>query len=357
MRTADSHESKIIELIELQQPDGSKAIQVGSRIAVLAEPGDDLSSLEMPAEESVSAEPSAAQQSEAKPEQKETSTPSKPTEKPAPTKNPKQKYPLYPSVAVLLHRHKLSADQIKATGPNGRLLKGDVLAHVKEISSSYPQELSSRLDKRSHLDLSNIKPAPPSSSKAGQGAAAQKAAEQAAEPAPTEQPRLLAMPISLASVLSVQRRMQESLGVTLPLSTFISRAVDLANDGLPAREDPPTADELFDAVVGVSTAGGKLSRGHFIPQVAALPSTNGLGLAPRRQASSRRDLFDEIVGSRSGASMAASRSMSSVSGSLGAAGAENLFSLSVDRAEEKRAKLFLERVKAVLEVDPGRLVL
>lgn len=35
-----------------QSSDGSKSVQVGTRIAVLAEPGDDLSSLEMPSEDS-----------------------------------------------------------------------------------------------------------------------------------------------------------------------------------------------------------------------------------------------------------------------------------------------------------------
>ena len=44
-----------------------------------------------------------------------------------------------------------------ATGPGGRLLKGDVLAYIGQIENAYPSELASRFTKLSHLDLSNIK--------------------------------------------------------------------------------------------------------------------------------------------------------------------------------------------------------
>ena len=49
--------------------------------------------------------------------------------------------PLYPSVEFLLHTHNLKASDIKATGPGGRLLKGDVLAHIGEIHASAPEAL------------------------------------------------------------------------------------------------------------------------------------------------------------------------------------------------------------------------
>ena len=35
----------------------------------------------------------------------------------------------------------------------------------------------------------------------------------------------------------------------------------------------------------------------------------------------------------------------------------NVFSISVAKGEEKRARVFLERVKTILQVEPGRLVL
>jgi hypothetical protein len=38
-------------------------------------------------------------------------------------------------------------------------------------------------------------------------------------------------------------------------------------------------------------------------------------------------------------------------------GSTNLFTLTVPAGEEKRARTFLERMKTVLQVEPGRLVL
>ena len=37
--------------------------------------------------------------------------------------------------------------------------------------------------------------------------------------------------------------------------------------------------------------------------------------------------------------------------------ATNVFSVSVPRGEEKRARVFLERVKTILQLEPGRLIL
>ena len=62
----------------------------------------------------------------------------------------KQKYPLYPSVQHLLRENGLpkeEADKIPATGPNGRLLKGDVLAYLGRIKDNYTSELSERIAK------------------------------------------------------------------------------------------------------------------------------------------------------------------------------------------------------------------
>src|SRR6202034_598903 len=44
-------------MAKIVQGDGSKGIKVGTRIGVIAETGDDLSTLEIPAEESVEASP------------------------------------------------------------------------------------------------------------------------------------------------------------------------------------------------------------------------------------------------------------------------------------------------------------
>ncbi|CAI6336069.1 unnamed protein product [Periconia digitata] len=338
-------------LAKIIQGDGSKAVQVGSRIAVTAEPGDDLSSLEIPAENKSA--PSQDQAPKEQPKQESAPTPKKET-KPASSsggskasvgKARKQTYPLYPSVQHLLKEAGLpkeEADKIPATGPNGRLLKGDVLAYVGKIEESYASELANRLKKLSHLDLSNIKAAAPKEK------VPEKPAVEAKKTAIPEPPVELALPISLQAVYDCQKRVQESIGVFLPVSTFIARAAELANDDLPRSQiSKPSADELFNAVLGLDKISGKSSRGSFVPQVTALPPAS-LRPAPTVKKS---DILDLLAGKKAAATKAHVSS-----GATKVVGPLNVFSVSVPRGDERRGRVFLERVKSVLEAEPGRLV-
>ncbi|KAE9977402.1 hypothetical protein EG327_007752 [Venturia inaequalis] len=350
------------KLAKIIVEDGSKGVTVGSRIGVLADAEDDLSTLEIPPEESApkSAKKAAPPPTEevkssspapSKPKSQSSSPPAKSS--PSISSPQNKKYPLYPSVEVLLHTHDIKADSINATGPNGRLLKGDVLAFLKEIPASAPQKLEDRIAKLSHLDLTNITPAAPKSSPKEVAVKEEAKVEKAVE-VPVE----LSVPVSLASVLQVQKRMSVTLGITLPLSTFIARAIALANEDLPSNSRKvPTADELFDHIVGVSKISKpspKTKDGSFKPQIIALPDPSA-GLGFGKKAGKKSDPFDAIVG-LSGKQKSALRSKSKVLESLGP---ENVFSLSVVKGteEEKRAKIFLERVKSLVEVEPGRLVL
>ena len=160
----------------------------------------------------------------------------------------------------------------------------------------------------------------------------------------------------------MQKRIQDSLGVTMPLSTFLARAVDIANDDLPVpKGTQPSADELFDALVGLDTV-SKTSRGGYIPQIAALPvpASATKGLASRPKMNGRQvDIIDILSGKASSTTVArptmASPTIAAASPLRG--GSTNLFTLTVPAGEEKRAKTFLERMKTVLQVEPGRLVL
>jgi hypothetical protein len=172
-----------------------------------------------------------------------------------------------------------------------------------------------------------------------------------------EIPVELSVPISLASVLQVQKRMSATLGITLPLSTFVARAIALANEDLPSTSKKvPTTDELFNDIIGVSNlsnAAPKTKDGSFKPQIVALPDPSA-GLRFAKKASKKADPFDAILG--------LSKSPKSTNKQLTpkeSLGPENVFSLHVVKGteEEKRAKIFLERVKALVEVEPGRLVL
>ncbi|KAL2128602.1 hypothetical protein VTI74DRAFT_8953 [Chaetomium olivicolor] len=338
-------------LMKVMQGDGSKGVQVGTRIAVIAEEGDDISALEIPAEES----PQPTKAAEApetqtpptpEPEAAPSTTPPKAAAKPG-GKTSKQKYPLLPSVAHLLKENGLDESAISGitpTGPNGRILKGDVLAFLGKINAKTPSEVSSRFEKASHLDLSNIKVAKAPEPK--------KVIVKEAAPVPPPAPvkSVVTVPVSLSAVVEAQKKIQKSLGVFLPLSTFIARASEVANDELPLPAGyQPTADELFNQVLGLNkVARPKVSRGHYIPQIAALPPAS---LLSRPTASKKADIIDILAGSKP--KPAAKKTAVLPGASTG----PNVFSLQVPKAEERRAQVFLERVKVVLENEPGRLVL
>ncbi|OAA78303.1 pyruvate dehydrogenase protein x component [Akanthomyces lecanii RCEF 1005] len=347
-------------VMKIMSQDGSKAVPVGTRIAVLAEAGDDVSALEIPADEqqqpnkaagaSASSEPAP---SEAKSESSKPASGGSQQRKPTTQRNQsyEQKYPLMPSVEHLVKANGINeadVSKIKPTGPNGRLLKGDVLAYLGSINAETPATISSRFDHLTHLDLSNIKVAE------RKAAPAPKADVAAAAPV-EELPLEVNVPVSLAKVVQVQKKIQDTLGVFLPLSTFISRAAEVANDELPRARHEPTASELFDAVLGldkVKAAQG--SRGVYLPQVSAIPA--GATYKPKGAPTlpTKFDIIDELA-SRS--VQAPPSGMVTIDTVPGLSSGGNVFTLTVPKAEEDRAYVFLQRCKFILEDEPGRLVL
>ncbi|KAF8919207.1 single hybrid motif-containing protein [Mucidula mucida] len=99
-------------------PDGSKAIPVGKIIALLAQEGDDISNLQVPAESSspqpkrIGSRPASSLPSEPVPAKSHSTSP------------PSHSRPLFPS----------DADKIKGTGVRGMLTKGDVLTFLGKAS-------------------------------------------------------------------------------------------------------------------------------------------------------------------------------------------------------------------------------
>jgi len=338
-------------MVKIMQGSETKGVKVGERIAVTAEEGDDINTLEIPAESKSSAPAKAEAPKQKEEEQKKPEPSSQPkadagaAQKTQGGKAQKQKYPLYPAVQHLLKASGLpkeEADKIPASGPNGRLLKGDVLAYVGKISKDYPAESAARFTKLSHLDLSNIQlaaPAPPPKAEKTAPAAAEPVAEL---PKETE----VALPISLTAVIATQQRVQEALGITLPLSTFVARATELANENLPASKNAkPTADDLFNSVLGLDAV-PRSSRGSFLPNITSLGPAP---FAPARARSSKPDIID-LLSSSAPVKKPARKSTLATAG-------PSVFSVSAQSGEEKRAQEFLERMKLVLEEEPGRLVL
>lgn len=328
-------------VMKIMQGDGSKAVQVGTRIAVIAEPGDDLASLEIPADEKPAAATSKAPEPE--PAKSEAKAPNNAEQKSkesvgASGKANKQIYPLLPSVAQLVAENGLdeaTVAQIPPTGPNGRLLKGDVLAYLGAITASKPGAISDMFKRLSHLDLSNIKVAerkvPPP-----------KKVEEPVVPAVEEVE--IAVPISLEKVIKIQKKVQSTLDTHIPLSTFIARATDYANDDLPPSSREPTADELFDKILGLDKLKPRGSRGFYIPQMAALPE-----VSLKKQAPKQPDIID-ILAAPKGALQPVPPPM------FYGPPETSIFSLVVSPSDEKRAMVFLTRLKTILEKEPGRLV-
>ncbi|KAK3695900.1 pyridoxine biosynthesis protein [Vermiconidia calcicola] len=407
-------------LFKILAGDGAKGVKVGQRIAVLAETGDDLGSLEVPAEaekekgdekggRSVKAEGEGAKdvEAEGKNQGKELShtassegktdahgssedeggemavSDARSNETDEGAGDPNYSYPLaespptdpgrgrkytpphFPAVQQLLHENGLSeedAKQIKASGPSGRLLKGDVLAHLGKINKDYPAQSSARMEKLSHLDLSNIQlmkastPVKPGTPTNQPPPPPPSAAEQPNLPTETE----IAVPISLSAVIATQKRVQDTLGIFLPLSTFVARASELANQHLPANKNKkPTANDLFNAVLGLDNvhpnASKHSSRGHYVPQISALspppPSQTSKALSGKPR---KADIID-LLASKPAAKAPSSRAQ--ISAALGISSGDNVFSVTAKVGEEKRATAFLERLKGSLEREPGRLVL
>ncbi|TKW48297.1 Pyruvate dehydrogenase complex protein X component, mitochondrial [Colletotrichum tanaceti] len=342
-------------MFKINTADGAKAVQVGTRIAVIAEPGDDLSSLEVPADEQASASASkpAADKEAPKSDTAERREAPPQGESRAPKasggKAREQRYPLLPSVQSLVNAHGLDKDavsRIEPTGPNGRLLKGDVLAYLGTINAETPSKIMDRAVKMSKLDLSNIKIAPKKE------AAPQQAAEKKAAEAPAPVDSQIALPVSLSKVLEAQKRIQSTLGVFMPVSTFVARAAEVANDDLPPSARKPTADELFNQVLGLDKLSPRGSRGYYLPQVSALPEPSLLAARPARRSSS--DIIDLLAAP---AKKTAAPKAAAARQAPGISSGTNLFSVTVPQGDEKRAKVFLERVKLILEEEPGRLVL
>jgi len=327
--------------------DGTKGIKVGSRIGVLAEAGDDITTLEIPPEEKEAKSPPKEEKKEEKKESKPQPQPSASTDKPAKKASgtsKKRSFPATPAVASLLSANGLDASTIKSitpTGPQGRILKGDVLAYLKSISSESPTTIASKFDKRSTLPEFVIQ---------GEYTPMVNKAAPETVPEPVVEDMEVAVPISMKAVLEVQKRIENTLGVFMPLSTFIARATDVANDGLPRPKSyQPSADELFNEILGINdVVADNGIRGSFLPQITALPE---ISLSKPTKSAKKVDIIDLLSSKGFSSQSARAKPKPAVSATM------NVFSLKVPKGDEKTAKVFLERVKTVLEVEPGRLVL
>ncbi|KAK2748353.1 pyridoxine biosynthesis protein [Myotisia sp. PD_48] len=289
-------------------------------------------------------------------------------------------YPLYPSVAQLLAENNISSSdvsKIPATGPNGRLLKGDVLSYIGRIPTDYPSQLASRIEGRSRLDLSNIKlaaPAPPpkdTQSPTNEKLQSTVAETHAQQPEPIQETRV-SVSVSFSNVQSVQKQILSSVGVTIPLTTFIFNAVEIANEDLPlpaksSQSKRPSFDDLFNEIIGQSSsistqALPSSSPGDYLPEILSPEEFHNKAIEPehkRAAGESTNDIINILAGQTS-ASSSAQYGMKKAAAARRSAGLEedtsSVFSLTIPEAERVRAVTFLERMQLLLENEPEQLL-
>lgn len=239
--------------------------------------------------------------------------------------------------------------KIRASGPKGRLLKGDVLAFIGAIKDKdYAWNLSADISKRGKLDLSNvqataIKPQPPPSPSP---------AEPSAKPAPA--PAQIPTQVHLSQRISLARLHSGPVTAKPSLETLISRASDIANKELPisqAHAKRLAKENLFAEILGSSsstttTAAKKptSSSGSYVPKIVSGPAAPA---ATVRKA----DILDIL----SGRAPATTPARSSPPAAAASAGKEDVrvFSVTVPPGDEKRGEAYLARLKDVLETGPA----
>lgn len=135
-------------------PDGAKDVPVGTPIAITADPEDDLATLAMPILDATPEPVAAAPEPPIAPAEKKSET------KPATPTSINAAQVFFPSVDLLLHKNGISREialnEINATGPHGRILKGDVLAYLGKIPQEENSSIAKYIETHTHLDLSHI---------------------------------------------------------------------------------------------------------------------------------------------------------------------------------------------------------
>lgn len=253
-------------LAKIYAQNGEKNVAVGHGIAAIAEPNDDISSIELPTPSSEASKTEPKSQPAPQQQEAQQAAPAaedkKQQEKPAAATgdsaaaNPDQT--LLPSVLNLLHQNHMTEEdaigKIPATGPSGRLLKGDVLAYLGLISKDSLNAVTSNIKGTQHLDLSNIKAkAPQAAPSADKAQQEEKPKEEAKKEKPSKpEPVVLRSTFSLSDVSLLRTTVDATLSTSLSINTLVEKASKLAHRDVGILSKPRKSalnDPLFDALV------------------------------------------------------------------------------------------------------------
>ncbi|CCG83108.1 Putative uncharacterized protein [Taphrina deformans PYCC 5710] len=230
--------------------DGNKGISVGTNIAVMAEPDDDLNNLELPSEEPSKSETKPSNSGESKQEVRvKKDDPAKKSDSTENSSSPTKAHQtnkdgstLSPAVQSLLILHGINdAHAVPATGPKGRLLKGDILAYAKQIDAKSTKSVADAYIKRGKLDLSNIKKAPRAPT-----------AETQDEPEVEKNPVIeIRKQVDLIQLILLSEKMTAESGVEMSVQQLAAKAAERALLDVPMFGVSPvnTYDTLFDEII------------------------------------------------------------------------------------------------------------
>uniref|UniRef100_A0A060T5B7 Dihydrolipoamide dehydrogenase-binding protein of pyruvate dehydrogenase complex n=1 Tax=Blastobotrys adeninivorans TaxID=409370 RepID=A0A060T5B7_BLAAD len=339
-------------LVKIYKENGSKNVQVGAGIAVLAEPGDDINSIEIPKpEDNKPAEAPKQEPEPAKEAPKKEPEPAK-EQKATPAKagsstkaNPNQT--LLPSVQNLLHANNISSEdalaKIAATGPNGRLLKGDVLSYLGKVSQEYVDKVLSTIASNQHLDLSNIKIKQPQEETAkaeDKGSKDQKAADKKAA---APEPVVIKQTIALTEINLLRTTVSSTLSSDLSVSTLVNKASKLAERDVPKLAQARKSvlnDPLFEDLI--------------TPRVRqrAFDATVTIEKAKQSSAAASKDIFDLLTSNK----RALSRPSTKTSAEPQTVSVSVKVNSKVPNAETK-ARLYVDRLQYYLTKGTGELIL
>lgn len=280
---------------------------MGKTIAVIAEPDDDLSSLILP--EPVTGGPAAAPTASATPDTsaaapapaKETAPAIPPAAESASSSSMTQKtntnQTLLPSVLSLAVNNNMTPEQVIATvpasGPNGRITKGDILAHLGKISKNDVESITSEIAKLQHLDLSNIKVKKAEPQEAPKKVEEKPAAKEETSAKGTDKPKP-APPVVLNGIFTLseievfRKSLNASTGFAPSVKSIVEKASKLASRDVPLFSQPKRSilnDPVFDALVAPSNRGLKPFEVEIVYPLAA-------GV---KKTSTKQDIFDLLA--------------------------------------------------------------
>ena len=255
----------------------------------------------------------------------------------------------YPSVHRLLREQGIELDtaNIPATGPNGRLLKGDILAYLGRVKQDYLHEQSQRLNNLSHLNLSRSKSVSVDAAPQSSGDQT-KSTNDSSDNGDFEHSDVeMITPISLDAVHHCQELLRRSLDVGVPLSRFISQASKIANKENPLKFlTQSKEDAIFDAIV---EQGKSRQKPNFVPNISS-PQ-----VIMRTELKERKVDYLYFLTAKWPTTRATIRSERRTPKSVEREA--KILSVRVKKEDRGAASTYLKKLKALLEVEPCQLII